>query len=798
MRTLKIAPFGGVITSVDSHEVPLPYGSSASNVDYEDGKLKPRRGFRTFSTLTGKTNNYGLNYVSGFTAEEKNFIDEYVAFLEDGGEVKPYRIDPDTGFVTQIYNDGQVATVPPYPTLGFSFNEASYFFQTNGSSTFKVRRHVIGNNDSFEEIAVPDKPPLYSFGATPILVQDTYTNWTEGADPLDLGEASEFVVGGTAQVSGSSVSGSKLTISHTGAGEASFKIILNNISVGTQDWKFNDRFQLKAAPNSQQQIDMTGILKMTVTNSDGKEMSSTKIIQDTVGPKNYEFNFVFDGKNRDDWGAITSIKFDYQVVFSGGTIDFWFMPGGVDQTDDQYFDTPGPYYYGMSYYNIEEDLESDITTTWAIEESNLSIPIGTWTEISWAPVTDPSVTHVRIYIKNNQFGTWHLIETVAANASPYINKFSYLEMMGFPEPRTYPFKSTEVLYATPFKGWVVWGYKGDYQNIRHTRVGSAVQQSSDLDTEDDFSRGATFSLIQDEPIFMAECGDSLMICGRHGVYAQIGNAPYLMTPPKRLPGSYGVSSAFGATRWLDDEGRIGVAALSYNLEGVYFYSVSEGFGEEEGYKPVELTAKVRPSIKEFLIEGQGDTIESARENIFLAVDKNQDALWVIYKKRAMVLRRKSLVDGTRQWHFYEYALDNILYPAFSTRRWLKWADGAREIHEVEFDTSRNAFIEGINRDGGNPIPEDTIYFQTKTFRDLNRRIFSIRREAENLEDDLYVEIESTRRTKKYQFPFRKRHVRIGVEQSGYDHRFKFFLPENASPISAFFIEETIIGQRKTS
>ncbi|MEA2553035.1 MAG: hypothetical protein QOJ65_1211, partial [Fimbriimonadaceae bacterium] len=353
----------------------------------------------------------------------------------------------------------------------------------------------------------------------------------------------------------------------------------------------------------------------------------------------------------------------------------------------------------------------------------------------------------------------------------------YHRIAGVP-PRS--FKNDSVVGAFPFKGWMVWLYRTGNLNLRHSAVGDPERQSATYDLvingaygNGDETRGGNYSMADnfgDSPLAGFACGDVAMYVGSIGVYAQIGDKPWQMTASKKLPGSFGCPNGFACCKWRDASGNPGVAALSRDGEGIYFYAVGPDFDGVHGYRITELSADIRASIRSFL----GTDFSNAR----LAVQEDQDALWVIVGRKAMVLRRPHPLTGERYWEFYQYSMgsDTIAFPAFTARYKAKWmrSNGATDYAE------RDIFgvpVTGATRDNGAAMPAP--YWKSKVFTsDANSRVDTVDIYRETLTNTPSLEAISTRQTTSKTWSSGKRHLRFGALQQGWEHQFKISLGQN--------------------
>lgn len=132
--------------------------------------------------------------------------------------------------------------------------------------------------------------------------------------------------------------------------------------------------------------------------------------------------------------------------------------------------------------------------------------------------------------------------------------------------------------------------------------------------------------------------DTLYLYGRRGVYAMIGDSAFLASPPRLLPGSYGVLARHAAAPF-----RNGMVAASD--AGLYYYETSRAFaGQDDDTVAVEeMTADVRDSWDR-LLGTSGDN---------MVVTVWRDEIWCFNTdadgSRYLRLTKPSSIDGTRHW-----------------------------------------------------------------------------------------------------------------------------------------------------
>lgn len=636
---------------------------------------------------------------------------------------------------------------------GFAWQQYAYLYNSQDSSP--LYRHELGNWNSFTPIQTPADPtaaPTFSVTSggqnTPyprFLFKKT-TGVTYDGNPsgvfYDAGKPHQLRF--TCKV---------LNV------DSFIQINLKEQMDGAAvNWANNDCFMFYFYSNWT--VIDPGSMSVLLSNEDGTTFVPTNV--QLGGKQNNNVHgtamwlrIEFTDKDRDQWANMHYLRFDYSVVggYDGGGSpnDLFLIPfviGGIrlEPKGTQAESISIAY----SYYNSTAEFESGLSPALTVPVSALKgstpggiaglDPLGVNLRIAHSPSSDTTVNKWRLYVKDDK-DKWRRVTTAdkVPTYAPYNQSWTSIDKL--PEWKPTPFTFKDIVCATPFKGWVVWGYKGGVRNIRHSRVGSPEALHSDLDALDDDTRGADFSLADDygdEPLSMFQAGDAVIIVGSQGVYAQVGNTPSAMTPPKKLAGSVGCANAFACCRWKDDAGNPGVAFLSRFGDAVYFATVFDNFDGENGFRMIEVTEPVRGLLHKYLLEGQGLTDFSTCR---LGVHEAKDALWIVMGRRAIVLRRRTALDGARQFEPYAFAMPSatVAYLSFTARGEMRWIRTSGEMDSVERDPGSSNYIFD---DDGAPIP--SIYWRSKVFTGPNRRIDLVQVWRDNPDNVPSVTIDSTR------------------------------------------------------
>jgi len=821
-KTKKLGPFLGLKTSVDSRAIDPVYASAMQNVRIEDGALRVRYGYRNLVAAQAQTIDlFGYIYLQGYNQSTYAEVEEFITWerlVSQSDPVKPYSVHPTTGARTEIKNGVTALNVSATAWNGFAFRDKSYLL--NQDETFPVVQHAIGDATSWSLVKTPDAPTTaldyritYGGDSTP------YSSVTYGG--IDV--ATELTYTGAAQATSSALlGGGILQIAHTAStvGESSVEIDFSLASAGVQDWTNNDVFSISLSTNPGVffVIDQSSV-KFTFINNDGtpKEFVPTDSTFAFSSTGAIVFRLAFRNKTRADWDNIKKLKITYTVTQSTSTaarnllIISPIVKGGIEVIDYAIEHITS---FAYTYYFSSGGFESGIAGRLDLQRSLLAgqqvdpglFGLGVHLELTGTVSADGNVDNIRYYVLEinpaTRVQTWRRMGTQADSDLTFDVRTAYWERPGLTAYTPSEFRFSGVKCGCPMKGWVVWGYKGGYQNIRHSQVGNPLGlANSTTDIEDDETRGATFSLADnfgDDPIAMFPAGDALIILGSLGVYAQVGITPSTMTPPKKLPGSIGAKNQFACCRWKDDYGNPGVAYLSREGDSVWFVRVDDGFdGEGNGQQVIEITKDIRGKIRSYLYDEQDLELDTLGHGVRMGVDEAQDALWIIYDARALVWRRPSLIDGQRQWEAYEYNLieptSYINYIAFTSKYRMRWQRRTGELDEVEWNSSTNAWITGALKDSTGARP--SIYWESKTINGPNRRIDLVTVDKDTAADTPTITVTSDRQTTSKTLTTLKRGIRFGMLQQGWNHKFKIALQDAGGPIRQLTWDEIPLDKR---
>lgn len=823
MKTKEITGFGAAVTSIDPRDIPANAATDMLNVDVEAGTIKPRYGFQSIEDpITGFASAHGAAYLQGYNASYAE-VEEYVTAerkdTDTSGKCRIYTRDKSTGAATVMTNGASgVELANGEPITAIAFQDKGYVIAPADTNT--VHRFTLGTTNTLEPMSIPVAPTVqltfsitYGGQNTPYSTQA----WTSATSS-----------GTGAYASGTVAGDGGYEVTHTVDTTGLTSVTIEHAAA--KDWTYNDNLAFTLIPSSTAfSIDPASV-EVRLLNADGTAKTllptETEVLNTSEVTTGLLVNVRFYKKTRADFDNIKKLYISYNILTTSGTsanCKLWVSPVTLGGVDVQPYSNDVDLTLAYSYYDSTRGQESGIGGTVVIEnalvEGRKLLPIqsrgmGVHIEVTFTASANANVDNFRLYahhLTQNSVipkSDWHRIVTQADNDTTYDYKWTWSEVLDFDTFEVTPFQFENIKGAFAYKGSVVWLYKGGFNNVRFSRVGEPDRQAdtenADVPLDEDATRGRTMSLAQnyaDEPLCGFDVGDACLVMGNTGAYASVGAFPFEMTPFKKLPGSFGCVSKFGAVRWKDDQGNPGVAAISQDGQSVHFYRVDQSFdGENGGFFVDELTTAVRGLMKSFLLDGQSalwtslsvTTLAGQLAYMRIWVDEFRDALWVMCGKRAMVLRRPSLVTGARGWELYEYTIDGVfLYPAVSTKRRMRVLRSSGDFDEIEYDQANEVYITGSSRDDGAAMP--TPYWTSKVFTGKNRRADHLYIERDDYSETPVVQVTSTRATNSYTWDANKRFKRTKVEQQGFEHKFKITLGETHEPYRRFTWNEIEAG-----
>ena len=827
MKKLGIFPFGRTVSTVDSRFIGDSESSDNLNVRMGEGSLVNRRGWQSFEAAqAGFATNYGLRFLKGIDSANAT-VKEYLTFEDLSGTVKPDSRHVTTGVPTAITNGGAALSLNASAWKTALWRDKVYCWN-NSDASFPLAYHLIGTNTSFTPLKNPTDPTV---AIVRELVKNPATNDVNayrqlaytGVDPV-----ADIAFTGITSV-GSIETGGALIVRSTGStlGVATFEVTLNGATgPGLQDLTNNDILYFAV-----QNMD-TGwfvwepeTLTVTVSNNDGTPLTQAleRVAYYGSGLPNTTALFMFRypiGYTRTDKDNTRKLKFSFRILrrVTNGTSNnrLRFAPIDLGCIDRYHWAQPPGDLAALSasYYwkdSATGDLTGIASPAVVFTPGDLYGEARTIGDKDYAmgvlprlTATNGATTDKWVLVAKREDGqtpsSEHVWRLVAEYADTALSQY-YTDSLTTHKTRTLystllqggGLVETDILCAVAHRDHMVWGVKGGEANVRHSRVRAPNQvfRSDNVDFNEP-GRPQDFTMADDQgenPVQMHSVGDSLIILGEVGVYAQSGDLPSSMTYIKKVGSLPGTAGFHASCVFKSDDGQEGVAYLSADLRMVYFISAQAIAAGVYSFPPVELNADNREKVGTFLFGGTAPTAI----DIFVRNDPLSDSLWVCYRDKACVFRRDT-VGGPRFWEFYSYTVaGNWVQWDFSQDHGIRTFRSTGEFDEAEYDNSASlAGITGALRDGGAAVAG---YWESKTFIGGNSRVVFVYVDRDVLTELPSVTVTSTRQTTTKTLASGKRRAKFGPLQQGTEHRFKVTLPDNSGKVNALVVELAEAGKR---
>lgn len=707
--------FGGPVTSVDASRIPDHNCTYTLNARYEDGVLKPRKGSLLKSQAQlSNPNTACLTYLSGYDnsyAHKEDLLFSNYDISQTQGTL--WRTDSSlSGSFSQLKSGTNGAIFYPFSSyVAAAFDGRGYIVPTAGGTTGsdgKLLVYDIGDSSSAiaygEKAQPPDVPAQVYVG--------------DNGDSLNLSglvpsDSTHMLCTGAALNDGAYLIGSggghDIVFKHSYIkGASSITIDLSKTTIGKRDWYWRDSLFFIIEPNYPDRFKIDGIT-VSIENDSSVVAEGQVFVRYQKNPNtgnDAHFVYVwFDaGKTRSDWGdgagspGLQYIKISYNVTkTSSGNEDRWMTVGWFKIGWPQIIpigETKKEVETAYSYYSTVQDAESPLSlvadgskfgwgTVYYGEMNYNGKPYGYAVRpyIRLKPTT--AYDTIRIYVKDD-YGTWRRIASVAGTTSLYIHNTPWADIYGLPEYRPRQMEGFKrVTNLCPYRGWMVWLGTGGKENVMHSRVGQPLYMASNNDDPTDpkyETFGANYTLsddFADEPVSAHQVDDALVILGNEGAYVQFGDRPTRMSPCQKLPGSVGVAGKYASCRWVDDEGRSVVAYVDKHMNGLYL-----AYPSLQGISVVEYTLSQKGMFRDFLkSDGTGYLDPSST---IVVQDGRDTSLWVIHFDKALVLRRKSIASGSREWEHYKFGF-NINSAVYVPGRGMYALDDGGRVYELDTD-----------------------------------------------------------------------------------------------------------------
>lgn len=768
MTARSLGPFGGLVSAVDPSFIPDHCCQDMLNMYVEDGRLSLRRSYRQMAAAGADTACYGFSHLVGYNASYTE-VEEFVKVATIGGNTRAHSVHPTTGAVTAITNGGTPVNLHASDWSMIPFDDKSYWINPN--NTIPVYKHTIGTATSFSPITLELVKPLaampYEIRYSPAsTTANTYDKkgWSGLAiNATDMTALTADVSIGSTIRDPADAEGLAVAI-NTNAPLANPTSFTLKIPSGA-DYTYRDLFMFQFTlaginatastlyPSLGEFTMVPGSLLVSFQNAGGDVGGVVKAYHTSIDADGYRHYYAYVSLAdipRASRAALTKIKFTMALRENNpnkplrGVVVHPYHEGMVDCSGNTAANTKEQFSY--SWYNSSLDDESPLFGAGTAENPYIQIAndvlrgfsvypkrptwyMGTWVKFTVTASSDAAYDKDRLYVGDR--GKWRRFDEIADGGVDPTTATTYYRITKR-EKEELPLRSTTqpgpfpaMKCAAPFKGWMIWGVKGGAQNIKHSGVGTPERLRSAADLLDDTSRGGDYSLgdnYGDEPVCIVPVGDVVFVCGSRGVYAQVGNYPWDMTPFKRIHGSKGVLNQFAACRWKDDNGTPGLAFAT--RDGIFFVGVNQDFVGDNEPVMQEISGDVRDRLGL-------DALVPISSEVRLVVDENQDALFVaVGTNKCYALRRPSLVDGVRRWEYYEYRL----YQGTSSTSFKYWVapvkygirvmtDVAHNL-ELEFHSGNNVYMDTASYQWveGNDQGFVTHYWTSKDFDGPNRRV----------------------------------------------------------------------------
>jgi len=830
-RQVELQPFLGIVTSVDGTLIPQTNASDCLNVTLEDGRIRPRGGWQQLQSGSGSgfTSSSGLCFVRGYDSSGTELA-EYISFETRSGTLKPYSVNATSGVRSVITDGGSGLSLTVGEWNAIGYDSYAYAHQIGGS----VYRHVIGTNTSWKAVdatapPVPTIAPTVAFTVTED--QDasaTTLSWTGLAALTNNG-------GGATNVSFVSVTSGSVnidfpTVSGVDNTNYDFTLDMNSTAQGIQDWSAVTFIEFSITQSLSGSNGLWALLApydtnvvVKLINNDGSPITITMdvTVDKKIGTNSvvYKVKATFpSSKVTTDWDNSRKIRIQIQDYYPAHTTQNVRMaispvvPNTATDVDPA-LPTTLKVKFGYAYYDSERDIESGTVkeSRWyrmgtADNQRYYKVDgdqkfLGNKPTVTVTTLSQDNVDQYRLYCFFEDNKVWQLIGTYAIASLVQDVDLSFTNIRALPSRRyrAYTPIGSGTLWIGSYGGSLVYLKQDTQDNIKVSFVGGATKlANSDYDLDTDLTRGRTMTMspsFDDIPRSCYEADRSLIVLGDRGAYASVGDGtPSSLTTPRRLPNSKGVLVNRASCRWRDDQGFSGVAYIGTDTE-LYFIAAQSQFNGEQGFILEEVTRDVRGLISSFLLASASPNLQ----RIQMGVDERSDSLWLMYNDRAMVLRRPSIIDGQR--HFELYKFDN-------TTGWLRFCfDTYYGIRGIRTDGSTDEFIysasnawqviTGATRDNGSAITNG-IYWTSKTFHDINRRLYTVQVERSTMADTVDVTIVSDRATTTKTIATLKHNVKFGIVQQGFNHKVKLTLSTNSSAIGKVVLTERYPSGRRLS
>lgn len=800
-RRIRLGPFGDLYKGVVDRYVPGKNVSDKCNIRDTGLAIQPRLGY--FNIRSAGTDPKGFFHLQGYSTSEIP-ENEYLLIDHNGTNIMVKSLEP-SGLTETATLYNVVAAANQNDWFAVAFQDKAII--TNRSTMFY---HDVGDITSWVDTFIGTKPAKpTSLLLYPTSIAPGYSQIRlDGVNP-----AANVTYTGNAQAAGSIAAANAtlpIRINHNSGppAQSSFEIDMTAITAGNINLRQADFFcfVVKAQQNFAFEIDPDTLRLSFDDDSVGNEFAAIETIVHQVNATTWNVWCRFKKENRDLWATLAPailvdrLKLSYTVVRCSGstvkTVDLYpIWIGGMDYNSN--FGALGSFSFlsfvdvAMSFRSSATGIETDLSDTLRLDvrtqfkhSAPLSGPFPDFgTRIQFTGGVTGTADQERWYIRRSPDGAWYRFAEQADTVAGWTWEPEVLvDPTTLPEQEAWGFRSDLCVSMFTYRGSTCYLYDVPSENVRYSAVGYPFRQYSEAQNQLDEDLGETFTFADnyaDTPLRGFAVGDAAIILGKLSAAAHGGNAPRLMTPIKSIPRARGCYSIHSCCKWNTAGGEFGVAWLDPSMESVWFAVVGDSFDGERGYTLQELSLPIRGFVREWLVGSDPTPGTPGRVSMF--ADRDGD-LWIIHKRRALAFRKK--IDGNYTWEPYEYAMSSYVKFVDSSHNYgVRWIKGDGKTGELERKYSTGAIANGVNRDGGSPLPRNKTFITSPMFFGANTRIQRVYRDAASDADRIQMVAQSTRKTTTKEFPANQKLLRFDPLQQGHEQKITIrILNDSAQPL----------------
>ncbi len=688
IRKFRLDRFGGL---APRSEQPA-HAESMRNMTVADGRLRFRNGYRNlFAAPGGSGENRGFLYLSGYDDLYK-FQEEYLSFQKLEGAVQAYRHSADGRTRTAL---SAVGELPDSSFHGFAFGGVGYLIAPGAERS--LWRRSIGTTEPL----IPLQDQAYTPPPSdPDLTIDPQAMDRRGWRLLGTSPDSVTVTStdGILDIGTTEVDGSVLVLGRDNDNGKAHRTQVTMVFAEPLNADRYDHFAIEVVggavfetfsrTGAAFEVRIGGVWQaVEAVERFNDPLAATRMVW-VVRLRGVTGRNALEGLRFRLTGRVTRFRdgtaFEIRPIWLGGTHLVADSP--TDRLWDFDAEDPAPIRYGVRYLGPGVGDRSVLKQREAISEVVNGAPFAVFGPSSGArlrlttpPAEAGGFTEVQYLRFDPAAEVWrelgrvpHLtdeptewIDTVEAHTLASLPAVTDLAEDS-PQPVP-PFQTQGLVGGAAYKGWVVWLFQGGKGNVRHSRVGVAEELFSEeaAYSPEDEGQPGDYSLAEDfgdEPVGAVAAGPSLIVLGKRAVYSQAGERPSAMTPLRQIPGSNGVLGPRAFVRYRPPRGGYGCAFVDADFN-VWFVAAEAGFDRDAQVRPLELSAAIRGTVREFLYEAQRPEFPTLQKaDLQLDCDHATGSLWLVLGRRAMVFRpvdpEKPALDdsGIPTWEAYEYAL----------------------------------------------------------------------------------------------------------------------------------------------